>query len=313
MKKVTRLLCFVWMLVLSMMLCIPAFAAEEDTGFSDVAANAWYADSVKFVRDRGLMNGTSATTFSPEADTSRAMLTTILYRASGSPAVTNNMSFSDVSPDAYYANAVAWASENNIVSGYGNGYFGSDDPVTREQIATILWRYAGSPDVGAAQDFADESQISAYAMDAVDWARANGIINGMSGNRFAPKNHATRAQVATILRNYLTMNESEQPTEGAGGKALVAYFSRAGENYNVGVVDKGNTAVVAEMIAEQTGADLFEIRPVTPYPSDYNEMLAVSRRETQENARPEIANTVDDWDSYDVVFLIFVVPGTLTI
>lgn len=309
MKKVTRLLCFVWMLVLSMMLCIPAFAAEEDTGFSDVAANAWYADSVKFVRDRGLMNGTSATTFSPEADTSRAMLTTILYRASGSPAVTNNMSFSDVSPDAYYANAVAWASENNIVSGYGNGYFGSDDPVTREQIATILWRYAGSPDVGAAQDFADESQISAYAMDAVDWARANGIINGMSGNRFAPKNHATRAQVATIIRNYLTMNESEQPTEGAGGKALVTYFSRAGENYNVGVVEKGNTAVVAEMIAEQTGADLFEIRPVTPYPSDYNEMLAVSRRETQENARPEIANTVDDWDSYDVVFLGYPIWG----
>lgn len=141
MKKATTLLCFVWMLVLSMMLCIPAFAAEEDTGFSDVAADAWYADSVKFVRDRGLMNGTSATTFSPEADTSRAMLTTILYRASGSPAVTNNMSFSDVPPDAYYANAVAWASENNIVSGYGNGYFGSDDPVTREQIATILRNY----------------------------------------------------------------------------------------------------------------------------------------------------------------------------
>ena len=311
MKKISGFLSLVLTIILVAGLCVPAFAATEDTGFSDVAATAWYADSVKYVRDNGLMNGTSATTFSPEADTSRAMLTTILYRASGSPAVTNTTHFSDVSPDAYYANAVAWASENNIVSGYGNGRFGANDPVTREQIAAILWRYVGSPNVGTAQDFVDESQISAYAMDAVDWARTNGVINGMNGNRFAPKNHAPRAQVATILRNYMTMNQHqpEQPTEGAGSKALVAYFSRAGENYNVGVVEKGNTAVVAEMIAEQTGADLFEIRPVTPYPSDYNEMLAVSRRETQENARPEISNTVDDWDSYDVVFLGYPIWG----
>lgn len=303
MKKMNVLLSLLLSFILAAGLCAPAFAATGDTGFSDVAASAWYADAVTYVRDNGLMNGTGATTFSPEADTSRAMLTAILYRASGSPAATATARFSDVPSNAYYANAAAWASGNNIVSGYGNGRFGSNDPVTREQIATILWRYAGSPNAGTAQNFADEGQISAYAKDAVDWARANGIINGMSGNRFAPKNHATRAQVATILRNYLTTSQPEQPDDGTGSKALVAYFSRAGENYNVGVVEKGNTAVVAEMIAEQAGADLFEIRPVTPYPSDYNEMLAVSRRETQEDARPEIANTVDNWDSYDVVFL----------
>ena len=87
--------------------------------------------------------------------------------------------------------------------GYGNGLFGVNDPVTREQIATILWRYAGSPNVADGEDFADESSIAGFAGDAVDWARANGIMDGVSGNRFLPKSNATRAQVAVILSNYL--------------------------------------------------------------------------------------------------------------
>ena len=86
-------------------------------------------------------------------------------------------------------------------------------------------------------------------------------------------------------------------------RVLVAYFSRAGENYSVGVIDKGNTAIVAELIAEHTGADLFEIIPAVPYPFDYEEMKIVSTRERDSNARPEIANTVENWDDYDVVFL----------
>lgn len=152
---------------------------------------------------------------------------------------------------------MAWASANSIVTGYGNGRFGSNDPVSRAQIATILWRYAGSPSAEAGQDFADESSIPAYASAAVDWARANGVVNGTTGNRFDPNGNATRAQVATILRNYLTMTPvTPQPDPGTGSKILVAYFSGS-----------GNTERVAQDIAGELGADLFEITPVTPYTS----------------------------------------------
>ena len=173
--------------------------------FSDVPNGAWYADAVDYVYEHGIMNGTSATTFSPNTPMTRAMLVTVLHRAAGSPSAATGTAFSDVPTGAYYTDAVAWASANGIVTGYGNGRFGSNDPVSRAQIAAILWRYAGSPSAEAGQDFADESSIPAYASAAVDWARANGVVNGTTGNRFDPNGNATRAQVATILRNYLTM------------------------------------------------------------------------------------------------------------
>lgn len=109
----------------------------------------------------------------------RAMLAAVLYRAAGSPAVAGSADFSDVAADAYYNSAVNWASANSIISGYGNRRFGSNDPVTREQIATILWRYDGSPAAERGTDFADESSIASYAGQAVDWARSEGIISGM--------------------------------------------------------------------------------------------------------------------------------------
>ena len=173
--------------------------------FSDVPNGAWYADAVDYVYEHGIMNGTSATTFSPNTPMTRAMLVTVLHRAAGSPSAATGTAFSDVPSGAYYTDAVAWASANSIVTGYGNGRFGSNDPVSRAQIAAILWRYAGSPSAEAGQDFADESSIPAYASAAVDWARANGVVNGTTGNRFDPNGNATRAQVATILRNYLTI------------------------------------------------------------------------------------------------------------
>ena len=128
-------------------------------------------------------------------------------------------------------------------------------PVSREQIAAILWRSAGSPSADGGQNFADESDISAYAGQAVDWARANGIVNGVNGNRFLPQSNTTRAQVAMILCNYLTMAAAEEPEQPTGApRILVAYFSAT-----------GNTERVANTIAEVTGGDLFEITPADPY------------------------------------------------
>lgn len=175
----------------------------QASGFSDVAADAWYADAVEYVRDNGLMNGTAPTIFNPNGTTSRGQIAAILYRFSGSPAISGGKAFPDVADTAYYANAIQWASANGIISGYANGNFGPNDSITRQQLAAILWRYAGSPGADAGQDYADESAIAAYASTAVDWARANGIINGREGNRFDPAGCAARAQVAVILYNYI--------------------------------------------------------------------------------------------------------------
>ena len=188
-----------------------AAESNTDTGFSDVDAGSWYADAVAYVRDNGLMSGTSDTTFEPDGTMTRAMLVTTLYRAAGSPPLENEdlgYPFADVPGDAWYADGVYWARQNGVVNGFTEEEFGPDAPVSREQIAAILWRYAGSPAAQAGTDFADEDTISAYAVQAVDWARANGVVNGSEGNQFLPQDHATRAEVATILRNYMTRTES---------------------------------------------------------------------------------------------------------
>lgn len=235
-----------------------AFAALDDTGYTDVDAGAWYADAVSYVTDNGLMDDTSSTAFSPEDAMTRAMLATVLYRAADTPAVTGTDDFTDTADGAWYADAVLWASRQGLVTGYGDGTFGTNDPVSREQIAAILWRYAGSPQAQDAQGFADEGDISAYAADAVGWARANGIVNGKENNTFDPQGNATRAEVATILRNYLTMGAPEQPStpDTEETNALVVYFSAT-----------GNTEAVAGYIADTLGADTFEITPAATCPN----------------------------------------------
>ena len=141
-----KLLAVMVALAMLSMLTVSACAAAGDAGFADVDADAWYAEAVAYCREHGLMNGTSDTTFEPESNLTRAMLVTVLYRSAGSPAVTGADNFTDTVDGAYYADAVVWASQQSIVSGYGNGLFGTNDPVTREQMTAIFWRYAGSPE-----------------------------------------------------------------------------------------------------------------------------------------------------------------------
>ena len=203
MKKQMRLLGFLLAAaVLSAGVMAVAAATVGDTGFSDVDAGSWYADAVEYVRENGLMSGITATTFNPEGTTSRGQIAAILYRAAESPAVSGGTDFSDVEETAYYADAIRWASANGVVTGYADGTFRPDAPVTRQQMAAILWRYAGRPAAEAGTDFADESVISDYASTAMDWARSSGLISGRPGNMFDPYGRATRAQTAVILFRY---------------------------------------------------------------------------------------------------------------
>ena len=298
MRNLKRLGTLFLPLALILGLCSTACAAEEDTVFSDVAANAWYVGAVEYVRDNGLMSGTSDTTFSPNGTMTRAMLAVVLYRMAGSPAVSGSDSFTDTADGTWYANAVLWASGEGVMSGYGGGLFGTNDPVNREQIAAILWRYAGSPAAfGVAVPYADEASISAYAVSAAAWARENGLINRIDGNRFAPKSNATRAQVATVLMNYLSGRQpAPAPAPNEETRVLVAYFSAT-----------GNTENIAGHLEAVLDADLYEIVPQNPYTSadlNYNNSDSrASREQNDADARPAISGSVDNMEDYDVVFL----------
>ena len=183
-------------------------AAPVGLPFADVSGSDWFYNDVRYVYEKGIMDGTGIDRFSPNAPLTRAMIVTILYRMAGSPSVSGSSDFTDVAAGKWFAKAVAWAAANGIVNGYGDSLFGPNDPVTREQLAAILYRYAvygGMTAVTLEENlggFADTAQLSAYAIQAMNWAVGQGLING-SGSNLVPKAQATRAQVAAIIHRYL--------------------------------------------------------------------------------------------------------------
>lgn len=185
---------------------IPQGTTEEL--FDDVSDSAWYADAVQYVYENGIMNGVTATEFGPNMTTNRAMIVTMLYRLEGEPAA-ETAGFTDVATGVYYADAVAWAQANNIVNGITETTFAPSNNISREQLATILYRYAQykgyDVSVGgmSLNEYTDASQISAYATTAMQWANENGLITGVTSTTLEPQGSATRAQVATILMRFV--------------------------------------------------------------------------------------------------------------
>lgn len=181
-----------------------------DLPFNDVPEGYWAYDAIQYVYGEGLMAGTSGSTFSPEGTTTRGQIVTILWRLSGSPVVNYLMDFDDVDPAAYYAEAIRWASAEGVAGGYGGGVFGPDDPITREQLAVMLHRYARymGYDVSVGEDtnilsYADAFTVSEYAVSALQWACGAGIISGTGdGSTLTPQGEATRAQAATVLMRF---------------------------------------------------------------------------------------------------------------
>jgi len=184
-------------------------AAGRALPFTDVAASAWYYNAAHYVYTNGLIIGTATDKFSPNSTLTRGMIVTILYRNAGSPSVSGFLSpFSDVPNNTLYTDAIKWAVSNGIVSGYGNGKFGPDDPVTKEQLAALIFRaqqYSGRtpPNVGIGKSFADAVRISDWAKDAVTVLNRQGLFDDLPGVYLNPQNPATRAEVSSMLYRYL--------------------------------------------------------------------------------------------------------------
>lgn len=179
--------------------------------FADVPSGSWYYDDVAYVYDTGLMTGLTATTFGPNLSTTRGMIVTILWRMENEPAAKHGCPFADVRRGSYYEQAIAWASENGIVTGFDSSTFAPDRAITREQLAAILFRFAAYRGMDAVtlrenlSSFQDQAAISAYAVSALNWAVGEGLMQG-TGDKLEPTGNATRAQVAAMLRRFMQRN-----------------------------------------------------------------------------------------------------------
>ena len=189
--------------------------------FTDVSEKDWFYGDVMFVYENGLMLGTSKTLFSPHGTATRGMMATILWRMEGSPAPKGKNSFTDVEAGKWYADAITWTAENGIFAGYGKDKFGPDDPITREQLAAIFYRYADYKGYdltvkGNLDKFKDADKITDYAKTAMGWAVGSGLVKGKSGNLLDPQGTATRAEIAAMLHRFIEKYELVQGKASGG-------------------------------------------------------------------------------------------------
>ena len=263
MKKLKRLGIFLLALALTMALAVPAFAAVEDTGFSDVDAGVWYAEAVAYCRESGLMAGVGGRRFDPDSTLTRAMLVTVLWRQAGRPVVNYLMRFDDVPEGRWYTEAIRWAASEGLVRGYGDGRYGTNDPITQQQLDIILNNYLGR-------------------------TLTQGIP-GFDGSA-AP---ATRAQVAAVLLN-LSRAGTDAPSQES--RTLVAYFSATNNTENIANhIAAIRSADLYEIVPETpyTSADL----------NYNDNSSRANQEQNDPAARPAISGNVENMAQYDVIFL----------
>lgn len=239
------LFCFAGLLTVSA-------GAVEYAGFSDVDGNTDHAEAIQWAAEQGYINGYPDGRFGVNDSVTRAQLAAIFYRAAGSPAASGTTRFSDVQTTAYYANAAIWAENSGLISGYPDGRFGVNDPVTRQQVVTILWRWAGSPDASG-EDYADETTIAAYAQTAVDWSQSNHILAGRENGHFAPNDSATRAEVVSALYQYRTKldadrQESQESNESEGNTMPQLKIEAGGQVFTATLEDNPTTRALLERL-----------------------------------------------------------------
>lgn len=229
--------------------------------FTDVKADDWFYDDVSFVYEKGLMVGVSDTKFDPNGTATRAMLAAILWRMEGRPTPSGNVKYSDVTADQWYSDGIAWATEVGIFEGYGDGTFGPNDPITREQLASIFYRYARYKgyDISATGDlaqFTDIDEASAWALDALKWAVGSGLMHGKGSNTLDPTGTSTRAEIAAMLHRFVNKYNLAPSTNPGGTTSWTpAESPRTFDNSSIGTWTVtfcvSGAAIVALMIAEK--------------------------------------------------------------
>lgn len=298
------------LLVLSMalgMLQVAAFAQEEDTGalpFTDVSENAWYYEGVYYAYEHELMNGMTATTFSPNAPLTRAMLVKILYNLDGCPTVSGSCTFVDVPDGRFYSVPALWAQKNGIVKGKDSTHFAPNDLITREELVTIQYRYAvySSRDTSAdtsLEEFADSGRVSNFAQSAMRWAVGAEVIYGKSAEKLDPKGKATRAEIAVIMMRFVENLADVSDEDGDGVPAwLEAYFGSSDtavdtdgdgisdyiEIYEIGsdpIVADGDTDMDDDGLSNADEVNVYHTSPVKPDTdldglTDYEEIFVYS-------------------------------------
>ena len=263
MKNLRRFGVLFLTLVLALGLAVPALSAVGDTGFSDVDANAWYAEAVTYCREHSLMAGIGDDQFAPESSLTRAMLVTVLWRQADSPVVNYLMRFSDVPEDQWYSEAVRWAASERLVLGYGDGRFGTEDAITQAQLNIIMGQYTDQP---VTRD-----------------------IPGFTGG----SEPVTRAQTAAVMLNLSKLQST--PVTGAETRILIAYFSAT--NNTEGIANHLNAILDADLY------EIVPEQPYTSADLNYNTDCRANREQNDAGARPATSGSVDNMEQYDVIFL----------
>lgn len=236
---------FISMCLTICVLCSVFVIGVSAAEFTDVSEDNWFCNEVNYVCGNGLMNGVGNDKFDSNGTMTRAMIVTVLHRLSGEEDAVAPCGFADVKSGSYYDKAVAWAAEHGIVTGYSEAIFGPNDPITREQMAAILYRYAKTYEYDTAANadisaYSDYDEIGSYAISAMQWANGAGLITGTSATTLSPKGNATRAQVATIL--YRFCEQLAKPEEAVKTYTVTFMFNYedAGE-YKTEKVEDGKT------------------------------------------------------------------------
>lgn len=233
------------MITLGVILALSLCSVSAAGTFRDVKESDWFYSGVQYAKDNGFMSGTGDGAFSPEAATTRGMIVTILHNIEGKPTPAGKCPFTDVKAGAWYENAVTWAAENKIVSGYSAERFGPEDRITREQMATILFNYAKAKnyDTETAADlgkFSDQGKISSYAVKTIAWAHGVGLISGTSATTLSPQDTATRAQAAVILSKFCQRYNDLSRSNGPWMVTFLLNYDGAGL-YQTKSVEDGKT------------------------------------------------------------------------
>lgn len=255
-------------IVLTACFALPTFAAVSDTGFSDVDADNIYADGIEYCVNNGIIRRTDVTEFSPDEQMNRELLACVLYRLEESPATETEISFSDVGNGRWFQTGVLWAAENNILIGYGDGSFGVDEGITREQFITALWRYTGNPVVTGEISFNDRANISTWAEQAVIWAEQNNIINDRS--MLEPKTTITRGEAAEIIMNFLKIKETPYMLNGGNNVTSIVEEAEFIDRVRLTIDGVDGEAIVSLIDSKPTREFIAQL-PMTVAFSDFGD------------------------------------------